>query len=364
MTEFFLPYEKFQYLIEELSNTGYQCIGPQVKSDAIVYAKMNDIKQLPWGVRELQARGSYQLTKHDNSQAFAWANGPQAVKPLVFTPQETVFKLKRDANGKLSFKSQAQAPKQALLGIRPCDLHALMIQDKVFLESEYVDPFYKARREQLFLCVVNCSYSSANCFCLTADGHPKASSGFDLALTEIDGGFVAEFASTLAQEYLQRLDLIAATKGQRELASKKIEQAIDGQTKVMPKNITQRLLDNPHHPQWDDVASRCLSCGNCTQVCPTCFCHRQTEKPSLDGESSEHIREWDSCFTKDHSYIHGMTIRASTKQRYRQWLTHKLATWHEQFGTSGCVGCGRCISWCPSEIDITEEVTKIMEDKA
>jgi Fe-S-cluster-containing hydrogenase component 2 len=111
--------------------------------------------------------------------------------------------------------------------------------------------------------------------------------------------------------------------------------------------IQQLLADNLEHPRWDDVASRCLTCANCTLVCPTCFCHGVEDTTDLTGDHAERWRHWDSCFTLDYSYVHGGTVRSSTRSRYRQWMTHKLGTWFDQYGTSGCVGCGRCTTWCP-----------------
>lgn len=121
-------------------------------------------------------------------------------------------------------------------------------------------------------------------------------------------------------------------------------------------NLKNLLYQNYEHPRWEDVANRCLSCGNCTMVCPTCFCTAVEDTTDLTGESAERWRKWDSCFTLDFTHLHGGSVRVSTKSRYRQWMTHKLATWIDQFGGSGCVGCGRCITWCPVGIDITEEV--------
>lgn len=361
---FFIAYDDLQKIIDELLSRQIECIGPQVSDGAIVYKAMNTIALLPWGVRDIQGKGSYKLSEVDNSQAFAWANGPAAVKPIVFKPEQTVFTVAKDANGKLQFNSQPKARPKALIGIRPCDLHALTIQDKVFLHGDVVDPFYKVQRQALWLIVVNCSYSSDNCFCLTADGHPKADKGFDIALTEISKGFVAEFGSGKARDLQVKFNFKVASQSQLKQAQKKIDAAVNGQTKKLVQFDPQYLIEQDKNPHWDDVAKRCLSCGNCTQVCPTCFCHRQVEKPALTGNESQHVRQWDSCFTQDHSYIHGMTIRASTKQRYRQWLTHKLGSWHQQFGTSGCVGCGRCISWCPTGIDITEEVNAVVTTNA
>ncbi len=125
--------------------------------------------------------------------------------------------------------------------------------------------------------------------------------------------------------------------------------------------IKELLYRNLDHPCWENVASRCLTCANCTMVCPTCFCAAVEDTTDLTGERAERWRRWDSCFTMDFSYIAGGSVRSSPKARYRQWMTHKLASWIDQFGTSGCVGCGRCITWCPVGIDITEEVRAIRE---
>jgi ferredoxin len=127
------------------------------------------------------------------------------------------------------------------------------------------------------------------------------------------------------------------------------------------ENIRDLLFDNLEHPRWKEVADRCLSCANCTLVCPTCFCSSVTEVTDLTGDAVSRERQWASCFTLEHSQMHGANARPTTASRYRQWLTHKLAGWIDQFGTSGCTGCGRCITWCPVGIDITEEVAAIRQ---
>ena len=123
--------------------------------------------------------------------------------------------------------------------------------------------------------------------------------------------------------------------------------------------IRDLLMWNLEHPRWDEVASRCLSCTNCTLVCPTCFCSSVQEVADLSGDHVDRERQWASCFSLDHARMHGHSVRSSTASRYRQWLTHKFASWIDQFGTSGCTGCGRCITWCPVGIDLTEEVAAI-----
>jgi ferredoxin len=123
--------------------------------------------------------------------------------------------------------------------------------------------------------------------------------------------------------------------------------------------LPELLAGTLEHPRWDDVAARCLACANCTLVCPTCFCTDTEDVTDLTGDHAERWRRWDSCFSLEFSYVHGGTVRTSTRARYRQWLTHKLGTWWDQFGTSGCVGCGRCIAWCPVGIDLTAEVAAL-----
>jgi len=362
--QYFLPYEKFNELLKILNDKNYECIGPQVKNHAIVFDTLDDIKQLPWGIQETQSPGDYQLHQTGKKQAFAWANGPQAIKPLIFKAEEPMWRVKRDKSGKLNFERFKPAIKQqAIIGAKACDLAALAVQDRVFLKDKYQDAHYKARREALFIVGVNCSYASSNCFCVSTDTGPKITQYYDLVLTEIEDGFTIKQDSVKGDEVLQNLHLNPCDKLQLQAAEKVTQQAINRQTKKMPKNNTSALLpllmNNLDHPRWDEVADRCLSCGNCTMVCPTCFCHHEIETMHVDATNSTHSREWDSCFTTGHSYVHGKVIRDDIKSRYKQWLTHKLATWWEQFDTSGCVGCGRCISWCPVGIDLTEEVAAI-----
>jgi len=126
-------------------------------------------------------------------------------------------------------------------------------------------------------------------------------------------------------------------------------------------DVKSLLYRNSENSRWLETAKRCLTCANCTMVCPTCFCTTIEDVTDLTGKEAERRRKWDSCFTLDFSYIHGGNIRSSAASRYRQWLTHKFAYWQDQFGTYGCVGCGRCITWCPVGLDITEEINSINE---
>lgn len=360
----FLPYTELQNLLNALQQAGYSCVGPQVRDGAIVYDVLQHADKLPWGIRDNQSPGSYKLEKISEHKAFAFSNGPEAIKPLLFKSRETVWKVIRNPEGKLEFvPHQPKEQPVAIIGARSCDIAAMTIQDKVFLQGNNIDPRYRERRQNLFVIAVNCTYSSQNCFCVSAGTGPHVKNQFDILLTEIKNGFVVKTGSDRGKTVIDKLNLQSTQTQQTAEADANVQHAADMQTKRIPfdngYSLRDVLFSNLDHPRWQEVADRCLSCGNCTQVCPTCFCHSEGDAPSLDGSQSEHVREWDSCFTAGHSYIVGKTIRDDTQKRYRQWLTHKVGSWFDQFDVSGCVGCGRCISWCPVGIDITEELAAI-----
>lgn len=359
-----LPRDRLSSLLDVLSAEGYECVGPQVRDGAIVYDTLESVDRLPLGVRDAQAPGEYRLQDAPSPRRFAWANGPMALKPLMFTTRETLWTVARDADGRLAFQPVVPQPQPlAVIGVRGCDLAALRLQDAHFMHGAHPDPHYTARRQSLFLVAVNCAHPADTCFCVSTGDGPRAQADYDLVLSELDEGYLIESGSDAGEAVLQRLDTESATGEQTEQAAREIEAAAARQTRGLPsRNLEQPLFERLDHPRWDDVAGRCLSCGNCTSVCPTCFCYSEHDAPALEGGHSEHYRQWDSCFTHGHSYIHGSLVRAETRQRYRQWLTHKLGSWHSQYGRSGCVGCGRCITWCPVGIDITEEAQAICGD--
>jgi ferredoxin len=358
----FLPVDQLPALLTALRDRGYACLGPQIEHGAIVMRPLEAGGSLPRGLHAEQAPGCYRVIDDPQQRYFAWANGPQALKPLAFAPQEPLWRVERGADGALQFAAVTpSAPRLAVIGVRACDLAALALQDAHFLRAERVDPHYAARRAQLFLVAVQCAVPAATCFCASTGDGPTPRAGYDLALAELDDGFVVDVGSEAGRAVADALRLVPATAEQVAAAQRQGESAAAAQTRRLPgRDLRAALMAQLEHPRWDTVAARCLACGNCTAVCPTCFCHAEMDQPALDGASSAHERIWDSCFGESHGHLHGFNVRPDIRTRYRQWLTHKLAGWHEQFGRSGCTGCGRCIAWCPVAIDLTEEVAALV----
>ena len=354
----FLPRAQFHHLFVALGAAGYRVIGPHLRDGVIVYDTLMSPDDLPRGVCDQQSPGRYRLEVDvSDSRCFAWANGPQAIKPRVFAPREAQWKSDKGSDGDVRYHQVLpNAPALAIIGARACDLAALRLQDRHFIEQQFQDAHYAARRAQLFIIAVHCTHPAATCFCVSTGDGPRVQDGYDLALSELDEGYLIEVCGEKGRAIAAQLPLVTATSVQQSQSSAEIDAAAARQTRCLPGgSLRDRLLASLDHPHWEDVAARCLSCGNCTSVCPTCFCSDGVDEASLDGGESVRLRQWGSCFTQSHSYIHGITIRSDTRTRYRQWLVHKLATWHDQYGRSGCVGCGRCITWCPTGIEITEE---------
>jgi ferredoxin len=353
-----------QALIEALRRRGRRIIGPSIAAGAIVYDEINSLADLPRGFTDEQEPGRYALQRRDDDALFGYAVGPQSWKRFLHVPSLRLWRAKRQENEVTIEATAPESEKVAFIGVRACELAAIAIQDRVLTGGDYVDPHYAARREGAFLVALNCGKAGGTCFCVSMDAGPKVTRGFDLALTEVISGdahdFLIEAGSPEGADVLAELPGRAATQADIAAAEAVVAHTAANMGREMPKeDVPALLMRNLQHPRWEEVAQRCLSCANCTMVCPTCFCTTVEERGDLAGVESARDRRWDSCFTMDYSYIHGGSVRPSVSSRYRQWMTHKLATWHEQFGTSGCVGCGRCITWCPVGIDITDEANAI-----
>jgi ferredoxin len=352
-------------LIAALHGRGYRVIGPRVEEGAIVLGELAEAADLPIGVTDVQGPGRYRLARRADAARFGFVVGPQSFKRHFHVPIETLFRVRKDGRGFEVVETPVEGPPLALFGARACDLAALAVQDQVLAEGVHPDPRYQARRKDTFVVAVACNAPGASCFCASMNTGPRPTEGFDLALTELlpaagaPHRFYVEVGSARGEEVLASVEHALASDAERARATELADQAASAMTRALDtRHLRDLLLDNPEHPRWAAVAERCLACTSCTLVCPTCFCSSVDDVTTLDGDA-ERVRRWDSCFTAEYSYVHGGPTRPSVAARYRHWLTHKLAGWIDQFGRSGCVGCGRCITWCPAGIDLTEEVAAL-----
>jgi ferredoxin len=359
-----LEEKALEALIAILRERGYQVYGPRVEDAALHWRPITSAADLPRGWTQELAPGHARLIPDSSSALFHHWTCAEGLKAVLHLPAVRILSAQRENGAFRILNHPPAAEKCAFLGVRPCDLAALAILDRVLLEDRYADDLYRARREGAFLIAIHCQQSAPTCFCASMGSGPRARSGFDIALAEFeDGGPPEYFAEAGSAAGLDLLEACGATPAPPEW-NRTVEEACTraaaAQTRRLDAHAAPQqidaLFDSPH---WEAVARRCLACGNCTAVCPTCFCVNYEDRSSIDGSQAERWRLWDSCFTQNFTYIHGGSVRTSVKSRYRQWLSHKLGRWQAQFGTPGCVGCGRCIAWCPVGIDITEEFRQL-----
>ena len=357
-----LEREDLDMLIAALRSMGFRTIGPVVRDGAIVHGAVSGAHDLPAGWHDHQEPGCYRLEQDESPELFGWAVGPASWKSEFFAPEETVWRASITAQQVTLSEPDDAAGPVAIIGARPCEVSALAVLDRVLMGGAHPDDRYAARRDGAFVVAVECGAPASTCFCTSMGTGPSARGAFDLALTElVDGGhrFHVQVGSEAGAAVMARVPHRAITESDRSARQDVLEDAETRMGRSLDTaDLPGLLARNLEHPRWEEVAKRCLSCGNCTLVCPTCFCSDVSDVSDVSG-TVERQRRWASCFDLDHSYLHGGPVRLTTASRYRQWLTHKLSTWWDQFDESGCVGCGRCLTWCPVGIDLTEEAAAI-----
>ncbi len=352
----------FDELLRALAADGRTVIGPQARDGAVVLGEVTSSADLPSGWADDQGPGRYRLRRRDDDALFGFTTPATSWRPFLHPARETVFRARLEGGG-FEVEPPAAPPRYAFVGVRACDLAGIAVQDHVLGGGPFADQGYAARRAEVVVIAADCSESGPTCFCASMGTGPAATAGFDLAVAERPGQeprFYVRVGSDAGAALLARVAHEPAGDDDRAAAAAGAEHAAATQVRSVPAGSVAGLLAaNLEHPRWDEVATRCLACTNCTMVCPTCFCTTVEDAVDLAGTVAERSQRWDSCFTLDFTYLGGAHVRGTVRSRYRQWLTHKLSTWEEQFGELGCVGCGRCMTWCPVGIDLTEEVAAI-----
>lgn len=355
-------------LIGSLREEGYTVLGPRLVEGVVSLRPIASVDELAQGVRDEQSGGRYRLVPGEPDLLFQYTVGADSPKRMFFPPVQTLFGLHVDNGRFVLDEGPPAAPKLAFMGVRPCELAAIQVQDRVFGAHDpgtfrcESNPYYSQTRQSALFIAVNCTRPGGTCFCASMGTGPIARDGYDLALTELRAGFVVEVGSQRGMELLRQLPVREASPAELELAELRLEQARSQMGRsIVTEGLAEALDKSVEHPHWDDVAKRCLGCGNCTMVCPTCFCASIVDTNDLAGRVATRERRWESCFAHQFTYTTSGPVRSTIRARYRHWIRHKLATFVEQFGVSGCVGCGRCITWCPVGIDITEEAKAVQE---
>lgn len=356
--------EKLEELFCLLQQAGYQLLGPTVRNDVIVYDHIGSCQDLPVGWMDEQAPGVYRLKQRADNAYFGYNLGPHSWKQFLFPPREKLFSAKKQESGLVVLQEAApELAKMAFIGVRACEIQAMLVQDRVFTHYSQ----YKKRREALFIVAAECTRSVSTCFCTSMECGPEVTCGYDIALTEVinekEHYFVLRVGSIKAEAIVDALKLPVAPDEACKKAEAKVTENRNSMVRSVENGTVHAMLEKSWGAKrWEHVAKRCINCANCTLVCPTCFCADVQDEVSLDGTHTDRWQSWDSCFNLSHSAMHGGVVRESGLSRYRQWLTHKFGTWWDQFGVSGCVGCGRCITWCPVGIDVREELTELAKE--
>lgn len=357
-----LDAEGLDALVRCLREDGRLPVAAGIRDGAVVIEALGPRDTLPSGWVEEKDAGRATVRRREDARRFAHLLGASGWKRLFFPAARVLFEARKEGDSG-AFVVEAPEPAAAplaLVGVRPCDLAALATLDRVFAEGPYPDSVWSRGRRSAFVVAAACTESAATCFCASLGSGPGLpGSGFDVGLVEIgepnEPAWLVRAASEPGEAMLARLRSRPAAAADLEAAERAVAHASRTQTRSLAPGAAAALRERTDPATYEAVAERCFACGNCTLVCPTCFCTTCIDRIAIDGRSAARERVSDTCFSRDFTALHGGAVRTSRGARYRQWIRHKLVHLEDQFGAPGCVGCGRCIAWCPAAIDLTAE---------
>ena len=347
--------EGIRSLLALLREDGFRIVAPSHTGGTVTLAEIADPDELAVGLALEAGPGRTRVIS--SPAMFGSIGGPESMKRWQHPAQKLIWQGER---GKEGFTGSAvveeSAGPVAFFGVRACDLAGARVLAKAVR---------RPLGEQDLVISLRCTSSAPTCFCTTMGTGPDvAPEAADLILTEVlepKHRFIATAASDRGSALLARVDAKPATEADVKAADQLVAAVAASMAKAFDPQEARMVLDRPTTSGWEEVGARCMACGNCTAVCPTCFCVTVVDRTDPAATKAERIMKWDSCYTPGFSEMHGGPVRSQISSRYRQWVSHKVSWWWEQFGTAGCVGCGRCIVWCPVGIDIRKEVAAAIE---
>jgi len=352
--------EAITTLLHNLREGGYIVVGPSLSEGVVRLREITEPGDLASGVLDSQAPGKYTVST-GSPFVFSSVNGPDSPKRYLHPAVAEVLRIVEGAQGIEVIPIPRSKKRYAFIGIRPCDLRGVEVMDATMMVPGFEDPVYSSLREDCLFIVVNCTRAGKNCFCASMGTGPKSESGYDLAITELPEKLLFDVPDG-NRALLRGIKLDPASENDLRAAEQMIHRAREEMgLRFDREGASKQILSERNSAVWERTAERCLACGNCTMVCPTCFCNTIEERNDVTDGSVSRVRVWDSCLSKDFTYSAGGNPRQRRSARYRQFVTHKFGYWPEQFGHFGCVGCGRCITWCPVGIDITETVNAVVK---
>lgn len=352
--------EDLKGVFEELTSK-YIVISPVYEDGVIQYKENKEFDRIPFGKFQIETAGNCFISQRQ-SGFFTYVRPYNSIKTFLRPEEEILFRVfKKDEE--LTFEMLTNSKPMAFFDVRKCDLKALQILDRVFLDENFKDKHYDDLRQNIFIVAVNCIEPSNVCFCESMAVDFNKDYDADLVITELKVGFLLETKTPKGEGLIGKFNFVKANAEDVEEKYRVLSDTVAKiKRKLNTENLKEILYQKIDNEYWEILGKRCFSCMSCTKSCPTCFCFNITEKNYEEGHS-DRIRVADSCFNQEFATMHKFNLRDRTSYRYRHWLLHKMAYWQDQFGTYGCVGCGRCITWCPAKIDIQVETNRLREIK-
>jgi ferredoxin len=356
-SEFFIGGLKdFEVMIKVLQRlfNDVRFFGYRVSGDRVVFSELSSVDELPLKVSDVQRPSYYRLVP-----GFRFRHASVSVKNYLIPPEHTLLTVSQDYNI-LGYGDDLNG-NVILLGIKPCDLKAINILDRIIYGK---NPIYTKRRDVIKAIIVEeCLEPSENCFCSVVNSGPIVESGFDIAYARLTEDIIIfKYGSSLGEKVLSRVGLKKAD----EVHIKKYLELVDRATSVMNSRVPnikdiQKVLKERISDKglWEELSLRCVGCGNCNYVCPTCFCIEIEDR--VEGNYSKRVGIWTGCRTYTYGLVAGMHFRRELYTRYRHFILHKFLFYPLRVGDVGCVGCGRCSTWCPTGLDLKESLSRLTE---